>query len=130
MKDEMNPFSANRIPISKFQSIAFGILFWILFGLFSMNFQLVNLPINQSKFEMEETCPIANFETNNKIASVATPVNFTNLSVNATSFLWDFGDRNTSTPTNPLQVYQEMGTYQVRLTAYADECESVSIIIE
>ena len=130
MKDEMNPLPANGIALSKIQQVTFGILFWGLFGLFNMNFQLVKLPYQQCAFEMEEICPTADFESSNYITPVSSTVTFTNLSTNATSYHWDFGDGNSSTATNPQHVYQETGTYQVRLTAYADGCESVSIIIE
>ncbi len=44
-------------------------------------------------------------------------VRFTNLSTNATSYLWNFGDGTTSTDTNPSHVYPLGGTYRVRLFA-------------
>lgn len=44
-------------------------------------------------------------------------VNFNNLSNNATSFVWDFGDGTTSTLVNPVKTYEEDGTYTVTLTA-------------
>ncbi len=49
-------------------------------------------------------------------------VNFTNLSANADSFLWDFGDGHTSTDTNPVHQYATTGTYQVSLTATKGDC--------
>lgn len=44
-------------------------------------------------------------------------VKFTNFSQNATSYLWDFGDGETSTEANPTHVYAEANTYNVKLTA-------------
>lgn len=44
-------------------------------------------------------------------------VKFTNFSQNATSYLWDFGDGETSTEANPAHVYDEANTYNVKLTA-------------
>jgi len=50
-------------------------------------------------------------ETNNRT------VTFTNLSNEATSFVWDFGDGTTSTFANPVKTYDEDGAYTVTLTA-------------
>lgn len=44
-------------------------------------------------------------------------VNFTNTSANGTSWLWDFGDGNTSTSQNPSHVYANTGTYTVCLVS-------------
>ena len=44
-------------------------------------------------------------------------VTFKNKSLNATEFLWDFGDGNTSTDIDPVHSYKELGTYTVVLTA-------------
>jgi PKD repeat protein len=48
-------------------------------------------------------------------------VDFQNLSSNATSYFWEFGDGGTSTLTNPIHIYDEDGTYTVTLTA-TNEC--------
>ncbi len=45
-------------------------------------------------------------------AGIAT---FLNESINATSYLWDFGDGNTSTDENPVHTYGESGSYTVTL---------------
>ena len=42
---------------------------------------------------------------------------FTNNSINAESYLWDFGDGNTSTEVSPTHVYASASTYNVTLTA-------------
>jgi gliding motility-associated-like protein len=42
---------------------------------------------------------------------------FTNTSTNATSYLWNFGNGQTSTATNPTCVYPTAGTYTVNLLA-------------
>lgn len=44
---------------------------------------------------------------------------FTNSSLNATSYAWDFGDGATSTEENPVHTYAEAGTYTVTLNATA-----------
>jgi len=47
-------------------------------------------------------------------------VTFTNMSERATSYLWDFGDGNTSTEENPVHVYTDGGTFTVSLKATGD----------
>lgn len=44
---------------------------------------------------------------------------FTNNTKNADSYVWDFGDGNTSTEANPTHVYDTHDVYQVTLTATA-----------
>lgn len=43
-------------------------------------------------------------------------VSFTDLSANATSWFWDFGDGNTSTQQNPTHTYNPVGNYTATLT--------------
>ncbi|MBK9984217.1 MAG: PKD domain-containing protein [Saprospiraceae bacterium] len=59
-------------------------------------------------------------------------VTFQNLSVGATSYLWNFGDGNTSTQTNPVHTYNQDGTYNVKLTAINDcgsDITTITIVI-
>jgi bacillolysin len=53
------------------------------------------------------------------ISSCSAPftVNFSNTSVNGSTFNWDFGDGNNSTLTNPSNTYNNYGTYTVELIA-------------
>lgn len=48
-------------------------------------------------------------------------VTFTNLSKDATSYRWDFGDGNTSTSMNAENTYKYNGTYTVTLTSKSDQ---------
>jgi PKD repeat protein/lysophospholipase L1-like esterase len=61
--------------------------------------------------------PTAAF-TANKTSSDYAPlcVQFTFTGANATSYLWDFGDDETSTAQNPVHLYTENGTYTVTLS--------------
>jgi len=52
-------------------------------------------------------------------------VTFINTSENASSYLWDFGDDNTSTETNPVHSYANVGNYQAELTSMSDNCGNV-----
>jgi large repetitive protein len=49
-------------------------------------------------------------------------VDFTNLSQNATDYVWNFGDGNTSTLTNPNNVYLQDSVYTVMLIASNGPC--------
>jgi len=46
---------------------------------------------------------------------------FTNMSVNASSYLWDFGDGNSSTATSPNHVYLSAGSFSVKLKAFGPD---------
>ena len=67
--------------------------------------------------EDDETPPraTANFDFNNCEAPCT--VNFINISQNATSYSWNFGDGTTSTEVNPKHLYETAGTYNVKLEA-------------
>ena len=45
------------------------------------------------------------------------PIQFQNNTPEANTYLWNFGDGNTSTLENPTNIYEFMGTYSVSLTA-------------
>ncbi len=53
-------------------------------------------------------------------------VNFTNKSVNGTSYNWSFGDGQTSTAPNPSHTYNDSGTYTVRLITSKSGCSDTS----
>ena len=56
------------------------------------------------------------------IACANESITFTNNSLNATTYQWDFGDGNTSTATNPVHDYANAGTYTVTLIASNNDC--------
>ena len=59
---------------------------------------------------------IANFtELQNSFCSAPAVVNFTNTSLNATTYHWDFGDGNTSILPSPSHTYTSQGNYTVTL---------------
>ncbi len=51
-------------------------------------------------------------------------VSFSNSSDNASNYLWNFGDGDTSTDENPTHTYSNLGQYIVALTAYQGECST------
>lgn len=60
--------------------------------------------------------PTANFFTPTTIVYPGRALQFTNTSLNATSYTWNFGDGSTSTVANPLKQYGSAGTYMVTLS--------------
>lgn len=72
-------------------------------------------------FEMEWQCtysnqpPVANFSASDT-STCSANISFTDLSTNApTTWLWDFGDGNTSNTQNPTHSYSTNGTYNIVL---------------
>lgn len=61
------------------------------------------------------TIPVAAFSLTTDVAQTA---EFINNSQGASSYIWDFGDSETSTDINPTHVYSEPGTYTVTLVAF------------
>jgi len=60
--------------------------------------------------------PVADFSANVTEGYAPLSVQFTDLSENATSVNWDFGDGNNSTEKNPIHTYSAAGNYTVNLT--------------
>lgn len=52
----------------------------------------------------------------NPVTPVCNPVSFNNTSINASNFLWSFGDGNFSSAANPTHTYNQAGYYLVTLT--------------
>ncbi len=73
--------------------------------------------------------PAVNFMANDS-SSCQAPFNvqFTDLTPGATSWLWDFGDGNTSTQQNPTHQYSTVGNFTVSLTASTSANCSDSVI--
>ncbi|NNV55192.1 PKD domain-containing protein [Limnovirga soli] len=60
--------------------------------------------------------PVADFSSNVNKACSGTAIQFTDLSTgNPTSWLWDFGNGETSTQQNPLAVFGDAGVFTVKL---------------
>jgi gliding motility-associated-like protein len=58
------------------------------------------------------------------------PVSFTNGSVNANRYLWDFGDSETSTLRAPVHEYNATGTYNAYLVAYNEAgCTDTAFLV-
>lgn len=68
--------------------------------------------------------PVARFEVQPQTVTIPDdPVFGNNLSIDASTYHWDFGDGNTSTEENPLHYYDSEGEYTIELIAHsAHEC--------
>lgn len=64
-----------------------------------------------------ELLPTVDFSVSPEAIEIYQEVSFTNLSTDADTYAWDFGDETTSTDMNPIHVYTESGTYTVKLVA-------------
>ena len=84
--------------------------------IFSMTLLISMIVISCEDDEATVEAPTARFtytvDENNGLL-----VNFTNASLNADSYSWDFGDGETSTEMSPSHTYASDGTYNVSLTA-------------
>jgi PKD repeat protein len=110
-----SPASSNQVNPTVVYSLA---------GTYSITLKATNASgsstFTRTDYITVKTTPTANFTT----AVNGPTVTCTNTTIgNATSYLWNFGDGNTSTLTNPVHTYAASGSYDVVLTA-TNECGS------
>ncbi|HYW95002.1 MAG TPA: PKD domain-containing protein, partial [Bacteroidales bacterium] len=72
--------------------------------------------------------PAADFFTDVTSGPAPLTVYFTDLSVNATEWSWDFGDETTSTEQHPSHTYNDSGTFTVRLVAINQTLSDTMIV--
>jgi gliding motility-associated-like protein len=70
------------------------------------------------------TLPSVDFSVSPTITCAYQPVQFTDLSVPADTWLWDFGDGSTSNLEHPSHTYTDTGYFNVTLTAINNGCEA------
>lgn len=81
--------------------------------------------ISTRSINVQELTVVSDFDADQTdFCTAPADVQFTNLSQNAQSYLWDFGDGTTSTDENPLHTYANLGAFTVILTADAGVCGS------
>ncbi|MBP6334835.1 MAG: PKD domain-containing protein [Bacteroidia bacterium] len=68
--------------------------------------------------------PVAAFVSSGTHGCDDLNVLFTNQSQNADAYLWNFGDGSTSSLTNPLHPYMDVGVFDVSLTVFRGSCVS------
>lgn len=75
--------------------------------------------------------PVADFIVNSPTSGCdSLIVSFTNISQNATSYLWNFGNGYTTNVTNPVYTYTTPGTYTVTLLAIRNNCSHVKTMTQ
>ncbi len=93
-------------------------------GTYSVVLEVNNSGFNATQTEMNFIVIVENPTASFTSVTMGGTVDFTNTSTNATSYLWDFGDGETSTEENPSHSYASDGNYIVTLTA-TNACGSV-----
>ena len=68
--------------------------------------------------------PVAQFTW--ELTQTPGEVNFTNQSADAQTFEWDFGDGKGNTQKHPVHVYDQNGSYFIKLTAFGNQKNSVA----
>ncbi|MEM6342586.1 MAG: PKD domain-containing protein [Bacteroidota bacterium] len=76
------------------------------------------------------TNPIASASGNPRFGCPPLDVNFTNSSLNATDYIWDFGDGTVSNAANPTHTYTAPGDYTVTLIASDGACNDTLILTD
>jgi PKD repeat protein len=89
----------------------------LIAGIFTV-LALTAVIFTSCKKEEKKPLPDANFSFTP--SGDGRTIQFTNESTDATSYLWEFGDTQTSTEVNPTHTYPDYGPYSVKLTATGD----------
>ncbi len=91
-----------------FSSVLFG-LFLIFSGCTKDNDIIPEIKKPVAAFSISDSNPIAGGS-----------ISFTNQSLNASHYEWDFGDGNSSNSTSPAHIYEIPGNYTITLIAYGE----------
>jgi len=71
--------------------------------------------------------PISSFTMTENVDGMTGKIKLKNLSTNATSYFWNFGNGSTSKEENPTVTYQDDGTYKIMLITWNDyECSDTT----
>ncbi len=105
----------NEVLLMKVFNPCGAFLYSVSIGPFSANTNLGNIHIANGN--CNPPTPVAGFTYSVGNTSLPVTITFTNTSINATSWLWKFGDSTSSTDQNPAHTYNVAGDFPVYLTA-------------
>lgn len=71
----------------------------------------------EDSIKVEVTVPIADFEINSNLIFNGLPILFRNLTEGGFSYVWDFGDQQSSILTNPYHTFEDYGEFDISLIA-------------
>jgi spore germination protein YaaH/PKD repeat protein len=72
--------------------------------------------------------PLSIFSSNSPVTMPNSTIYFSNVSSNASNFIWEFGDGTSSTDSNPWHTYAGAGTYDVKLISINYICDNDTTI--
>ncbi|HNQ68123.1 MAG TPA: PKD domain-containing protein [Bacteroidales bacterium] len=81
-----------------------------------VSFVLIGFIISFNSCQKE---PVAGFTVDKSDVVTGETITFTNTTVDGVTYLWDFGDGQTSDIENPTHKYEEEGDYTVKLSAFS-----------
>jgi PKD repeat protein len=86
------------------------------------------LPVDKkvSQEPVAALAPVARFQPDVNTGCAPLSISFQNLSHNYDSCIWEFDDGGISTEANPVWVYDEEGTYQVKLILFGENGSSAT----
>ncbi|MFW6302100.1 MAG: PKD domain-containing protein [Bacteroidales bacterium] len=87
----------------------------------SLGSDTVTLPV-----ELSEEALDVDFMSNVTTTCEPAEIQFTNLSDDLSSFLWEFGDGGTSTEIDPEHAYEDAGNFTVSLTGFSSLCPEIT----
>lgn len=92
--------------------VSYNVSLTAVFG----NSSSCNSSVTMNNFVTVLPQPLVTFNISSNSVCVFSPINFTNTTPNAVSYLWNFGNNQTSTLPNPSTSYTAAGSYNISLT--------------
>jgi PKD repeat protein len=74
--------------------------------------------------------PMADFSMSKSAAFTGDEINFTNATIGAYSYIWRFGDGESSVARNPSHIYKKKGSYDVSLTAFSENGNKSDVVVK